>query len=143
MTNWKSIFSIVLSFITINDQFQPILSEIVSSNILLNQIYINVLITNIKIVFVYLQYQFIIFVFNSLAFNHTSENNLLQLQNQELFDASTSQPNDNLTQITDDLSNEDSYHKPHSRPKRCKLIMKHFTILKYNAIWLCLYINLW
>ena len=82
----------------------------------------------------YLLYQFTIHISNSLAFNHTPENNLLQLQNQERFYAPTSQPSGNLTQINSDLSKEDSYHKLHSRPKRCKLIMKYFTTLKYQCI---------
>ena len=84
----------------------------------------------------YLQYQFTIYSFNSLAFNHTSENNLRQLQNQELFHAPTSKPSDTLTQINGNLSKEDSYHEPHSRPKRCKLLMKYFKTLNYNVSYL-------
>ena len=90
----------------------------------------------------YLLYQFTIHISNSLAFNHTPENYLLQLQNQERFYAPTSQPSDNLTQINSDISKEDSYHKLHSRPKRCKLIMKYFTTLKYQCKKF-LYIALW
>ena len=79
---------------------------------------------------VYLRFQFTNYIFNLLAFNHTTENNLLQKQNQKLLYAPSSQPSDNLTQINDDFNNEDSYHEPHSRPKRCKLIMKYFTMLE-------------